>query len=328
MIVKEKELAGQPLVTDSQRDRLTDLSGDIADVTGKLQEARDAWATLATEGADEEQLGKAQENIDKLQGKLDELNTKVGRTWRDISTATRDELADVRKEIDETAAAIDEETQAFHDNTNAVIFNIAEKQILDALEKGLIEDVNASGTAWDEANTMLWTVAETMGIVDQATLDLMLAVQDETQAMIDGKISAQQLGHDLEYVGRVSREVEDAARAAALAIQDIPAYKKFVFETQYKTTGTPPPGAPAGTEPPPQYYQHGGQFLVRGPAGPDRVPVNFMATRGEVVTVTPAGGTPPPDPSVTNNTWNNTFHTGASPGAIIRTFDIQQAMVG
>jgi len=39
--------------------------------------------------------------------------------------------------------------------------------------------------------------------------------------------------------------------------------------------------------------QFGGQFLVEGSPGIDRVPVNFMATRGETVTVTPQGETPP-----------------------------------
>ncbi len=38
-------------------------------------------------------------------------------------------------------------------------------------------------------------------------------------------------------------------------------------------------------------YQHGGSFTVRGPSGPDRVPVGFMATAGEQVTITPAGQT-------------------------------------
>lgn len=38
-------------------------------------------------------------------------------------------------------------------------------------------------------------------------------------------------------------------------------------------------------------FQHGGSFIVRGPPGPDRVPVRFMATSGERVTVTPPGDT-------------------------------------
>jgi len=36
-------------------------------------------------------------------------------------------------------------------------------------------------------------------------------------------------------------------------------------------------------------FQHGGSFLVNGPGGTDRVPVRFMATRGERVTVDPVG---------------------------------------
>ena len=73
-------------------------------------------------------------------------------------------------------------------------------------------------------------------------------------------------------------------------------------------------------------YQHGGQFLVRGPAGPDRVPVNFLATRGEVVTVTPVGGIAPPNP-VTNN--YNLNVTSAQPSQGIQNdFYIMQAMAG
>lgn len=34
-------------------------------------------------------------------------------------------------------------------------------------------------------------------------------------------------------------------------------------------------------------FQHGGQFEVEGPPGPDKVPVSFMATRGETVTISP-----------------------------------------
>jgi len=43
-------------------------------------------------------------------------------------------------------------------------------------------------------------------------------------------------------------------------------------------------------------YQHGGQFIVRGPSGIDKVPVSFMATAGEVVTVTPVGKPAPKTP--------------------------------
>ena len=41
-------------------------------------------------------------------------------------------------------------------------------------------------------------------------------------------------------------------------------------------------------------HQHGAQFAVDGMPGPDRVPVSFMATKGETVTVTPPGMPAPP----------------------------------
>ena len=36
-------------------------------------------------------------------------------------------------------------------------------------------------------------------------------------------------------------------------------------------------------------FQHGGQFTVMGPSGIDNIPVSFMASKGETVTVSPAG---------------------------------------
>jgi secreted protein with Ig-like and vWFA domain len=44
--------------------------------------------------------------------------------------------------------------------------------------------------------------------------------------------------------------------------------------------------------------QHGAQWTVEGQPGIDKVPVIFRATAGEVVTVTPAGQVPPPNPLV------------------------------
>jgi len=49
-----------------------------------------------------------------------------------------------------------------------------------------------------------------------------------------------------------------------------------------------------GIKPQGDEFQHGAQFTVRGGSGIDTIPVNFMATAGETVTVTPAGATPPP----------------------------------
>jgi len=45
-----------------------------------------------------------------------------------------------------------------------------------------------------------------------------------------------------------------------------------------------------------QGFQYGGQFSIPGVGASDSVPVQFLATPGETVTVTPRGMLPPPDP--------------------------------
>lgn len=44
-------------------------------------------------------------------------------------------------------------------------------------------------------------------------------------------------------------------------------------------------------------YQHGGQFTVEGRPGPDRVPVSFMATQGETVSISPPHTPAPANPA-------------------------------
>ena len=175
---------------------------------------------------------------------------------------------------EEYTASIQKATQAFQDNTNAIIFNIAEKQILDALEKGLIEDVNASGTAYDEATIALYAMAEGLGIVDEGTLGLTKAVIDQTQAYISGRGT---LDDWVGGLGDLSGQLAGAAmqgRDLNTVIHGFPSYKQIVIETYYKTRGTPPPGAPAGVPEEPVPYQSGGtvgrgQLTLVGEAGPE-----------------------------------------------------------
>ena len=77
------------------------------------------------------------------------------------------------------------------------------------------------------------------------------------------------------------------------------------------------PGA-GQNAPPPEYvpFQHGGSFMVGGPAGIDRTPVSFMATRGEKVTVTPVGQGAGPQTII--NQYYNTRAAAALGQAMIR----------
>ena len=262
--------------------------------------------------------GEFGEAVDEFTGNLAELD---------------EALAAGEITADEYKAGIAEQTQAIRDNTEAIMFNIAEKQILDALEKGLIEDTNASGTAFDEANTILWTLAETLGMVDEETLALMESVQSQTQAMIEGDTTTS--AYALRMAALRDRAIEAAAEVDLVgsSVNNLPSSKDININVRTTYTGGPTPVELTPEQQESQHtemgtaYQHGGQFVVRGPAGPDRVPVGFWATRGEVVTVTPVGGTPPPNPAVTNNFNLNVSSTQPSQG-IQNDFYIMQALAG
>lgn len=312
---------------EAEAERIRKLSEDTQDLAGNVELVASMMSDRAARAADD------------FKGSLDLLHMAISGEVGESYDAYIEKVGELDQALAngelssaEYKAAIEEESAAFKENTNAIIFNIAQKQILDALEKGLIKDTNESGTAFDEANTILWTLADTLGLVDQETLDLMASVQDETQAMIDGAISADTYALRM---GNAALESERLALGVGLAsdeIRNMPDRKEFVleFKTRYSHEGQPPPtgeGGPGYTPPaPPQMMQHGGQFIVRGPAGPDRVPVNFRATAGEVVTVTPVGGMAPSNP-VTNN-YNLTLNSAQNSQGVVSDFNIMQAMVG
>ena len=76
-------------------------------------------------------------------------------------------------------------------------------------------------------------------------------------------------------------------------------------------------------------YQHGGQFTVGGASGTDRVPVHFMASRGEIVTVTPPGHAAP-GPSINLNFGNTTISSGMDEAAFFANVEmaVSRAMQG
>jgi hypothetical protein len=76
-------------------------------------------------------------------------------------------------------------------------------------------------------------------------------------------------------------------------------------------------------------FQAGGQFMVRGPAGADKVPVAFRATAGEVVTVTPPGMPAPANPNpTTNHNYNLTINTNAPAESALSDFHVMRALAG
>jgi len=247
-------------------------------------QAADRWAGAADRAAKADlEIAKAAEVAaqaqDDFKKSMDLLEFAMSDELTGAIEEYQGELASLKSNLDEGIITQDEYTSsvqaataAFQENTRAIAFNIAEKQILDALEKGLIQDTNASGTAFDEANNILWTLARTLGLTDQATIDFMQAVQEATGSVIDGTVSA-------EMYGTTVARIADQAHAPRKALKEI-ADQIREYQTQYTQTGAPPPvqlttqqaaaqSVTIGTA-----YQHGGMTaggkpILVGEAGPE-----------------------------------------------------------
>ena len=336
--IKNSTLAVGELTAEYQRANVPvqELTAETGNMRDEIDRAVVAFGKgkIAAETLAEAEREAARAS-DEFKASMSILSEAMRGEYGDALTEYQSDLAALDQSFatgDITAgeykSGLDELTVAFQENTNAIIYNVAEKQILDALEKGLIEDVNNSGTAYDEATAALWSNAEALGLVDEATRALMQSVQAQTDAFIGGTITADQLSGGLGGLAE--------AQAAAVAqgrdlkgVIDALHDKTITITTNYVQTGPPPAGQGTGGGRPGVGYQHGGQFVVRGPSGPDRVPVAFRATAGEVVTITPVGGAAPPSPvgGATKN-YNLTINTSAQAESALSDFHTMRALAG
>ncbi|NIV32916.1 MAG: hypothetical protein GWN58_26770 [Anaerolineae bacterium] len=304
----------QPAVKDLSLDT-QDLAGNVEMVANMIEQRAIAAADEFKASMDTLALAMRGEFGDAIE----DYGARIGELDQ--------QLAEGEISQREYKSAVDELTGAFAANTAEIMFNIAQKQILDALEKDLIEDVNESGTAYDEATEALWALAYQTGLVDEATLALMQATQDATGAFIEGKDTASQMADNLSALAMRAADAAEEGRGLQGVIDSLQD-KTITVTVNYTSTGAAGVGAHeaggggfgAGGG-----FQHGGQFMVRGRGGIDNVPVNFMATAGEVVTVTPAGGTVPANP---NPTYNLTINTSAPAESALVDFHIMRALAG
>lgn len=119
-----------------------------------------------------------------------------------------------------------------------------------------------------------------------------LSIYDYIAATVDGTVTQGEffklMGYSTAEIDKYAGELfiaQQNALGLTDAINGIPGSKTVdIMINQTTTVNHPTQWTP------PIAFQHGGQFVVDGPPGVDRVPVQFWATRGEAVTVTPVGG--------------------------------------
>lgn len=123
----------------------------------------------------------------------------------------------------------------------------------------------AAGQDTRQLNEAINALAISMGIATPTTIGTRIAFEDLSAEFLSGRITLDEYTHG----------VRDLI-AAQNGLHDVDV--TYTVHTRHVTDEEG------------KGFQHGGSFRVQGPSGTDRVPVSFMATAGEHVAVTPAGG--------------------------------------
>jgi len=160
------------------------------------------------------------------------------------------------------------------DATNDLVFSLGKVTEATVAQKAIEALTVAYGNgsiSAEDYEQMTRNIMITLGGYTKAETDAATALAKLESDYASGKISALQFYSQVKQLG-------DAIRA-------VPTSHETVFK--FRQEGTiPKVGMPPGTD---KRYQLGGEFTVAGPAGIDAVPVSFMATAGERVSITPQG---------------------------------------
>lgn len=148
-----------------------------------------------------------------------------------------------------------------------------------ALSLGDITQAELAREAMSALNTVMKEQGELTPGLEMQYRDLAANIAGMDDDAIDAQLDLFRLNAEFEKTGKLGEYIAGIENLGS-AIGVLPDYKYIKIVTEFETTGTP-----MG----PGMYQHGGSFTVKGPPGPDRVPVGFWATAGERVTITPAG---------------------------------------
>ncbi len=158
-----------------------------------------------------------------------------------------------------------------------------------------MEQVGAKGKKLEEALKAIDSVMGTnLSMQHDYSSQLLQLAKDFASGKIDSEEFKTKLAGMKEAFKPLSEGIMGAItdigklQTAYDALKDKTITITTVYRSVYESGGAPG-GAGQGGKSGGKPYQHGGQFRVAGAGGIDQVPVRFMATAGETVTVTPAG---------------------------------------
>lgn len=199
-------------------------------------------------------------------------------------------------------------TKAVGDKTNSSLndlskFSSDQLKSLDTVQQSTEDGTDATKADTEATTAGFADTSSGLGQVQTAATQTTEGVSQTTNAVSTGSSSiVDALGNAASSIAEaVSNAVSSAARGVSNATSSgVSGFGSDIssgsdsFDSG-SNSGFDFAGAVAdGTLP---AFASGGQFTVSGSGGTDTEHVEFMATPGEVVTVTPPGGTPPPNPA-------------------------------
>jgi predicted nucleic acid-binding Zn-ribbon protein len=167
---------------------VSDLTDELADLKEEEDEVADKMWTL--EAAMDDALGSEMQdysdNVADLTDKSNDLKEKI-KELEDKSYLTDDqkqELADLKTELEGVSAEFEQNADDHETAVNRIIFNLAREQMaLDGIDLSVQEQV-------------LSGLAESLGLVNDKTLMLPIAIQTLTQAFSDMSLPEQKTHAD------------------------------------------------------------------------------------------------------------------------------------
>ena len=206
---------------------------------------------------------------DEQKAAQEELNVAITAAEEPLIRA-KQASGDYGGSLDETS----DSTDGLTDATEKLVISIGKvteaklaQEAIEALTKAFDEGTISEDTYAAAANNVMINISGYTNLEASASI----ALSKLKKAFDDGEIS--------------SYAYYQAVLALNNQISSLPSYKRVEVEYVETRTGSGATGRSGRRTP----YQLGGSFRVVGPPGLDTVPVSFMATRNETVTITPQG---------------------------------------
>jgi hypothetical protein len=288
-------------------EKITDAVQKNTDATKSIGDKQDASLDKVSDAADKSavSVGDQSEKLsdisevtkssgEEVKGSLDTTNEKIG-TLSETTSSSGEAVKGSLDQVSQTVSQVPETIQSSGESISNAVSEGA-SNVSSAVQSGSAEVSSAVQSAASSISSA----------VSSAVSSAASSASNTSDSAGAGGTSSGNSPAAIDYGGGSSSDGYFAAGGQFTVSGQGGTDSEFVkfWATPGEIVTVTPPGGKAPPHPSmmsegqqQDHFASGGQFGVSGQGGTDTEPVEFWATPGEVVTITPPGGTPPPNPS-------------------------------